>query len=203
VFELSLGEAWLSLVEDTSAELLVGAARNFHQVDRLLMHGMAALLVREGAILVHGAAVESPDGAIAFVGPSGAGKTTAALNCPGRLLHRDRVAIGVSDDGCWLAPVPFLYGEPSAGGVERLPLALLAFVEKGGHNTLSPLSPGQAAARLLAATLIPPEPASAGLALALADRISGMARTRILRARKGGGFWPLLLDRVACGSEVE
>jgi hypothetical protein len=54
----------------------------------------AAVVNREGGFVLHSAGVELDGRAILFIGPSGAGKTTAANHCRGaRWIARDRAAV--------------------------------------------------------------------------------------------------------------
>jgi hypothetical protein len=54
----------------------------------------AAIVKREGGLVLHAAGVELDGRAVLFIGPSGAGKTTAANHCQGlRWIARDRAAI--------------------------------------------------------------------------------------------------------------
>lgn len=53
-----------------------------------------AVVSREGGLVLHAAGVELDGRASLFIGPSGAGKTTAANHCPGaRWMARDRAAV--------------------------------------------------------------------------------------------------------------
>lgn len=54
----------------------------------------AAVIEREGGFVLHAAGVEIDGHAVLFVGPSGAGKTTASNHCGGaRWIARDRAAV--------------------------------------------------------------------------------------------------------------
>ncbi|MCC6876500.1 MAG: hypothetical protein IT378_19510 [Sandaracinaceae bacterium] len=68
---------------------------------------LAALIVqREGGLVLHAAGVELEGRAVLFIGPSGAGKTTASHLCPGaRWLCRDRAAVYPTSRGWWVAPM--------------------------------------------------------------------------------------------------
>lgn len=78
----------------------------------------AAVVSREGGLVLHAAGVELDGRAFLFIGPSGAGKTTAANHCQGaRWMARDRAAV---------YPTPFgWYAAGMAGGDPiELPRAL-------------------------------------------------------------------------------
>lgn len=76
-----------------------------------LVHAVGiAVLAARGGVALHAAGVELSGGAVLFVGPSGAGKTTASLNFPGaRVFGLDRVAAYPAGAGRFrasLLPVP-------------------------------------------------------------------------------------------------
>ncbi|MCA9608407.1 MAG: hypothetical protein KC619_22515 [Myxococcales bacterium] len=65
-----------------------------------------AALERVGGLILHASAVEVDDGAVLFVGPSTAGKTTAANLCRGaRAFAKDRAAIYPTANGWYAAPM--------------------------------------------------------------------------------------------------
>lgn len=177
----------------TRPDLTVG--EQILPVERLLMHAFACVLAYRGGLILHAAAVDGPQGAVAFLGPSEAGKTTAASNCPTRMLHQDRVAIGHGARGPWVAPVPFLYDEPRTGSVAPMPLARLVVVKKAGRmetNEVSMLPRRLRVATLCSSILMPPDPTLASRALETAERVSSEVAFQVLRARRDGGFWNLL-----------
>jgi hypothetical protein len=69
---------------------------------RLFLFGsvMGALLYQRGLFPLHGSAVETPLGAMIFVGPQGTGKSTLAAQ-----FHRKGYRL-LSDDVCAVAPTP-------------------------------------------------------------------------------------------------
>lgn len=65
------------------------------------------VLVREGGMLLHACAVELDGRAVLVLGPSGAGKTTAATQvASAKLFAKDLVAVFPADDRWWVAPMP-------------------------------------------------------------------------------------------------
>lgn len=65
-----------------------------------------ALVDRVGGVVLHATGVELDGGVVLFVGPSGAGKTTAANHAAGALAFaRDRAAIYASSGGWYAAPM--------------------------------------------------------------------------------------------------
>lgn len=112
-----------------------------------------ALALREG-IFLHGAAVVLDGQAVLFAGPSGAGKSTIAgllEQAGGQVLSDERPIVRRGSDGGFLS-----YGSPwpSSGShyaqPEGAPLAALCLLEHGTEDTLDPLTPGEAFARLRA-----------------------------------------------------
>lgn len=54
----------------------------------------SAIVSREGGVMLHASGIELDDGVVLFIGPSGAGKTTACNRAPGaRAFTRDRAAV--------------------------------------------------------------------------------------------------------------
>jgi energy-coupling factor transporter ATP-binding protein EcfA2 len=104
-------------------------------LDALLSALSAAVLEREGGVVLHAAAIEWRKRAVLFVGPSGAGKTTAGNHCAGALsFARDRVALVGSGAGFAAWPLP---GGSSDGALlpssnrSWLPLAGIVRVRRG------------------------------------------------------------------------
>ena len=188
---LSRANSWVAVKLDEGL-ILIGGSGSIASVERLFMHGFAAVLATTGSLLFHAAAVEGPEGAIAFLGPSEAGKTTAAQNCPARLLHPDRVAIGVNESGAWLAPVPFLYGEPRVGSVRPVRLGGFALVHQSEVNSLDPVAEPLRPRVLCASVLLPPDPVLASGVLETVAKLSREVPMHVLHARRTGGFWHLL-----------
>ncbi len=113
-----------------------------------IMRLLATTLVRGNGLLVHGAGVVIDGCAVAMVGPSGAGKTTAA-----RFVHADSLLsddiVAVSEcDGC-----PRLHGTPlgrETDGPLHAPLGAVFFPRKADSFSLTPLPHRQALARAIA-----------------------------------------------------
>ena len=84
-----------------------------------------AILERCGGAVLHAAAIEIDGRALAFVGPSGAGKTTACGLTGRPWFSRDRLAVAPTDDGWWAWPLAGGSVPPSsrASGLAALPLA--------------------------------------------------------------------------------
>lgn len=125
-----------------------------------LLAGLASVVAGvRGGLVLHSASVEWRGRALAFVGPSGAGKTTACRHVPGALLFsRDRILVAPLDSGQWFAhslpggapPVPDIPG----AGVPSLPLyGVLGLRHATRHTHLEALSPIQRATLLRQCTM--------------------------------------------------
>lgn len=193
------GDSWLVRQGD---ELVVGEG-NLHTADRLILHAFAGVLADRGVVLAHAASVEGPSGAVAFLGPSGAGKTTAARNCPVPMIHPDRAALGCSPVGAWLAPVPFLYAEPRDRHVGLRPLRALAFVRQSNVTRVRRLAPPEACRRVLSSVLMPDEPRRGQAVLDCVVDLTARVVVLELDARADGGFWSLIagMESIATGEE--
>jgi hypothetical protein len=65
---------------------------------------LAVILTLEGRLVLHGSAVSGDDGALAFVGPSGRGKSTTAALCAaagGRVVSDDVLLVEVRGSRVW------------------------------------------------------------------------------------------------------
>lgn len=93
----------------------------------VLGHPMAPLLSERGAVCIHAAAVATEGGAIAFVAPSGGGKSTLAAACVerGHELVSDDLLPLYPEDGAvsagWAAPLLRLWLGDGRGRRCRLP----------------------------------------------------------------------------------
>jgi len=83
-------------------------ARDVESINSAVAVASSAILLREGGLLVHAAAVELDGQAVLFVGPSGAGKTTASSQMRGcAWLSVDRVALVPGQGGWWVWRLPW------------------------------------------------------------------------------------------------
>jgi hypothetical protein len=135
---------------------------------------LSIVLPGEGALLVHADTVEWRGSAIAFLGESGAGKSTAAAQLiergGARRITADRTVIDASGGE------PVVWSSPKLGRKEDLPgapcsvpLAGLLFPGRGRGVEISPMSPLAAHRHLLRGAIVPGgkgQPAAAMLAVA-------------------------------------
>jgi hypothetical protein len=138
-------------------------------LDHLLLHQVLPLaLSRTGRFVLHACAVDTPAGAVAFIGESGAGKSTLAAACCRRGfalvaddalavdLHEAAPAVWPTADGVRLwhdmreaapagAPLTAIgtgkLRAPVALASGRVPLARLYLLETGDAVSVQPLSP--------------------------------------------------------------
>lgn len=104
-------------------------------------------LIHHDRWIIHASCVNTPLGAILFVGPSGVGKTTQAELWEkyrgSKVLNGDRTIV-YQKDGVWYAA-----GSPYAGSSKRYvnesaPICVVALLEQGTDNRVQALTPGQA-----------------------------------------------------------
>jgi hypothetical protein len=163
-----------------------GALENFLRV--LTAH----VLLLEGGVLLHSAAVVSPGGARLFVGTSGAGKSTIshAAHAAGRSVVSDDLNVITSKLD--LGGSSF-FSEVGARGEGSYPLAGIYRLEKGSEDALRPMSEGEALASLIACA--PFVNHSRFLAQRLWTNLAALAAkipAHVLTFRREATFWPLL-----------
>lgn len=116
------------------------------------------LLAQRGAVELHACGLVDRDGnGILFAGNSGAGKTTTArlwANDAAEILSDDRIVVRL-ENGSWM-----MYGTPWHGEAEicspsRARLHRIFLLHQATSNSVSPLSPSAAVARLLSCTFPP------------------------------------------------
>lgn len=112
---------------------------------------IAAIVKREGGLVLHAAGVEVDGRAVLFIGPSGAGKTTAANHCGGlRWMARDRAAVYPTPLG-WYA-VGMAGGDPielPRANARVFPLGGIYRIAKGTDGVSAIPLRGVAAVRAL------------------------------------------------------
>jgi hypothetical protein len=163
-----------------------GALENFLRV--LAAH----VLLLEGGVLLHSAAVVSSGGAHLFLGPSGAGKSTIshAARSAGRTVVSDDLNVVTS--GFALGGSSFFseIGTPREGS---LPLGGIYRLEKGAEDALRPMGGGEALASLIACA--PFVNHSRFLAHRLWANLGALVvrvPAHVLTFRREATFWPLL-----------
>jgi hypothetical protein len=194
-----VGMDWMARLEykgDTiSAGIWVSTEEsgNFHGAfENFLRVLVAHVLLLEGGVLLHSAAVVSSGGAHLFVGPSGAGKSTIshAAHAAGRSVISDDLNVVTS--GLALGGDSF-FSEIGARREGSYPLRGIYRLEKGTEDALRPMGEGEALASLIACA--PFVNHSRFLAQRLWANLAGLvARTpaHVLTFRREGTFWPLL-----------
>ena len=174
---------WVSTEESGNFH---GAFENFLRV--LVAH----VLLLEGGVLLHSAAVVTSGGAHLFVGPSGAGKSTIShsAQAAGRSVISDDLNVVTS--GHTLGGSSF-FSEIGARREGSYPLRGIYRLEKGTEDALRPMGEGEALASLIACA--PYVNHSRFLAHRLWANLAGLVAgtpAQVLTFRREGTFWPLL-----------
>jgi hypothetical protein len=185
--------AWRLAVEDLGVEPIGRVLEN------AIRYLVARLVLEQGGLALHGAAVLREGQAFIFAGPSGSGKSTAMrLSAPATSLGDD-FAVVLPHAGGWAAPaLPFDNSESASENPPRglFPLAGIWRLFQADRHRVEQPSGVLAQASLLACTAFP-------WALAdLADRagesiaaIAASGRFGHLHFAPDPGFWPLIARR--------
>ena len=116
-----------------------------------------AALRREGMVL-HGSAISLNGEGLAFVGPTGSGKTTVVRRCrdqaKGTVLNDERIFIWKSEGGFQVSGTPW-HGELPKVSYMSVPFIRLCFLQKGKVNRFIPLSPVQSLTHLMPQAFLP------------------------------------------------
>jgi len=140
-----------------------------YPLEAVIRTAMTARLPLLGGLPLHAAGVVAGGGAIAFFGPSGAGKTTVASTSPFPVLSDELVAVvgrpfALVRSGFWGEGRETARAAPAT-------LAMLVDLAKGPALTLTRLPPARAAARVLASAPVPLVPPLWSRALAVAAEL--------------------------------
>ena len=127
-----------------------------------------------GGFLLHGSVIAYEDRGIAFLAPSGVGKTTHTLLWKGcfdvTIINGDKPFLRFEKG------VPYAYGTPWAGKEgfktnRRVRLTDICFIEQAQENETIPMEQSSAAPLLLQQIMIPREASGALKTLQLADAL--------------------------------
>lgn len=125
-----------------------------YPVDEVLM---CRLLVSEGVLVVHGAAVEYEGMALLFTGHSGAGKSTMAAiaeSVGARVLSDDRSIVTVRDGVATVWGTPW-HGTHRGGSPRAVPLTAMFLLVQDREDRAAPMSPARATGELLVRLIHP------------------------------------------------
>jgi hypothetical protein len=159
---------------------------------------VAYRLLATGGALIHSAGVTDGDSGFLLLGPSGAGKTTAARLCLARgagVLSDDLNAVRPEAGGARLVRVPFTGDLGDRGGAPSAAVRLRALVRlaKGARQSLRPLSPAAALASLLAAApYVNVDPWREEALLAVLERLARAVPAYELTFPLNGDPWSIL-----------
>lgn len=175
-FTVSVTDAMIEEEKARAIEVPAGADDGYFE-SLCAARGIAHRLPTYGAFLFHAAVIEYKGEAIAFTAPSGTGKSThiknwkRAFGVDVGIVNGDKPILRFESDGTLVA-----YGSPWAGkeGWNRnvgRPLRAIVFLERGGKNTIHPLSPADAALPVMNQILLESDPETVDATLSLADRM--------------------------------
>jgi hypothetical protein len=127
-----------------------------YPLDELLM---VHLLGRGRGADVHACGTaDSAGNGFLFVGQSGAGKTTCARlwaeHANAVILSDDRIVVRKFDGTFWIYGTPW-HGEAELSHPSRARVTAVFFLRQGAENSLVPVRPAAAGARLLACSFVP------------------------------------------------
>jgi hypothetical protein len=155
---------------------------------------------RLGGVLMHGCGVSWGGEGVAAIGVSGAGKSTLAALCAGHPAH----ATLLTDEIVQLFPDGTVWGTPFRSNVENVgapgpaKLKSLLLLEKGDHEELKPVAPGDALSELLPQLYAPmPGVAPRGEAVRRVMEIADKAGVQRLTFRKDPAVGTFLQKWVA------
>ena len=142
---------------------------------------IAELMPGYNAVVFHGAVLGYKGKAYAFTARSGVGKTTHTRHWLSEIggdvhyINGDKPIIRLIDG------IPYAFSTPWRGkegyGVnESAPLAAIALLERGEHNTALPICAKEGVIRLVKQIYIPKDPISAVQAMRVADGILSAVR---------------------------
>lgn len=139
-----------------------------------------------GGLFLHASVIRVGDRGIAFLAPSGTGKTTHTglwqdlLGDKLTVINGDKPIVRMTPDG------PVAYGTPWAGkeGLyekDSVTLTDLCFLERSKENSCTPLPPEQALTRIVHQVILPGQAQTALQTLDLLDRLLRSCRLWLLR----------------------
>jgi hypothetical protein len=105
---------------------------------------------QRGGVMLHASSVVIDGGGYAFVGGSGAGKSTVVGSVrPDKILSDDGSFCSHADGVFYLSPTPFSRMEAGSGGADRAPLKKVLFLEKDIDDYITDYSRGRAMTTIL------------------------------------------------------
>lgn len=177
--EQRTGDSWHSLLDIGAGDLIFRAANLF-----------------TGGMVFHASVLDDNGVGVAFVGHSGAGKSTQLemwLDEPGVIaINDDRVAVRITESGA------MCYGTPWGGTADiarnhAAPLAALMVLEQAPENEITRLSPAAGAALLAPRAFLPYwDAALMGRAMSNLNTILGSVPVYHLRCRPEKAVIPLV-----------
>jgi hypothetical protein len=137
-------------------------AKDDHTVARFLYLSLSLLMPAEGGVLFHADCVETAAGAVAFLGASGAGKSTAAMKISRQSgahtlsVDRSLIMAGQGESSAHVVTLPRLTREERLGLSPRsVPLAAAVFPFRAPRLSFRPLLSTAATVGLLRSAIVP------------------------------------------------
>jgi len=166
-------------------------------VDFLFRTCLSFLCEEKGDILLHSSAVIKDGEAWLFIGKSGVGKTTIALELNGGALPMsvDRTVISLDKSGDFYAySTPFSDREFSVKEAKRAKIAGLVFIEQASKHEILPISTWEATTLLLRQTIAESkDPAVVSRTLNQTSRLAEQVFSCKMKFAKNDKFWNLLM----------
>ena len=166
-------------------------------IDFLFRTCLAFLCEESGDLFLHSSAVIKDGKAWLFIGQSGAGKTTIALELNGGALPMsvDRTVISLDKSGDFYAhSTPFSDREFSVKEAKRAKIAGLVFIEQAPKHEILPISTWEATTLLLRQTIAESKhPAVVSRTLNQTGRLAEQVFSCKMKFAKDDKFWDLLM----------
>jgi hypothetical protein len=166
------------------------SAASLSEVDAFIRLALSLALTDDGALLLHGAAVARDGAAVALVGASGAGKSTAAAALRGAC--DELVVLRLDGDGVQLHATPYWRGRRWSA-----PLSAVLCLERGGAS-IRRLRGAEAVRALLRHVVrYLAEPRLERALFSAAAEVARRAPVEEARCPEGAAFVPFLKRRLA------
>lgn len=163
-------------------------------LDNLARHLVARCVLESGGLAFHGAGVAEEGKGYLFLGPSRAGKSTAARLTGAESLGDDFAVAWPSGSGWFTCAVPFDNAErmPPIRRLAPVPLARILKLEKAEEDAVVPIEgAARAAAALVSCAAFPW--AMGELGGRIAENAASAPAPAILRFRPTPSFWSLVV----------
>lgn len=204
--------SWDFSVEVSQAEFFKEREASFCYSDGYvenicLLRSVCRQLPKFGRMLIHAAVVEYENEGYAFLGRSGAGKSTHAelwtQYLPrAKILNGDKPVLSWEEGRFYAFGTPWT-GKENKGEREKVSLKALCFLERGKENRLQKLSGKEVSVRLLKQLFLPSEKEALEATLSLADKLLVCVPAYLLRCDISEGAVKTAFEGMTGGSYVK